>query len=645
MLAFLALVMHEIRERRALVVAAAVASILPVLAPILAGPGSNSPEDIREVAMWVMVCGLVPLFALMLGVSFIGRDLAEGRLGFYFSQPLAGPTIWFGKLTAVVLLLWVAQVVIMLPTVLFAPGRLHLLAPKGPLGPYDPLWFTVLPLWLGPIAVLLLAHAVGTLWRARSAWVGVDLVSLLAVVGGAWILFRPFFFRFSAKVAEIGLLWLVAILMLGLTVGGAIQMVSGRVDPRRGHRALSLTLWSILITGVATLGGWTWWIRSATPSDLSEVRQVAVGAADWIAVMGPSPGRVDYQPRFVINISDARWLRADSSNLWNMRDMVFARNGGRAVWLSPITFGSSKLMVADLDEVAPEGRASGLDFNVFVKHISLSDDGGRVAVIQDTTVMVFDLDNRSQLAAAQIDGDFKPHRLIFEDRDRIRIESIDSTKKVAERWRFQTRYLDIARKSLSEGGEPRIHFYRKTLARGDESSLVSFYDVSKEEQRLILVDEVTGERIAELGKMTNWSNIRVVGDRLVVFRWGADGERIEIFDGHGELRHQIELNDIGAIFDGGEITENRIIVGFWTWDSDEGPSPRLETAIIDVAEGVSEEVLHDYAPVMGLWETNTSTGAWDTGSTASRVLRGEDRSLHLWDPETGELEQLIPVVE
>jgi len=68
---FLALFWHEIHERRALLAAAAVASLLPILAPLLPATGSNPASDIREAVMWIMVFCLVPLFSLLLGVSFI----------------------------------------------------------------------------------------------------------------------------------------------------------------------------------------------------------------------------------------------------------------------------------------------------------------------------------------------------------------------------------------------------------------------------------------------------------------------------------------------------------------------------------------------------------------------------------------------
>jgi len=645
MRAFVALVIREIDERKALLAAAAVASLLPVLAPLLPSTGPNPAADIREAVLWFVVLTLVPLFALLLGATFVGRDLSEARLGFYFSQPLSGLTIWFGKLAAMMFLIWATELIIMLPTMVMAPDPFRFLAPDDPLGPYDPLWYAWLPLWLGPLVVLLLSHAVGVAWRARSAWVVVDFIAFLAVCGGAWIGLGSFLFFFTPGVVKIGFFWLVGWLFVGLLAGGAAQIASGRVDVRRGHRAMSLTVWSILLVAVLCIWSWTWWIRAAAPIDLDEARQVALGSAEWIGVRGPSTGRADFQPRFVMNTADGRWFRAHSSDLWDMQDLVFSRDGSRVVWLAPANFGSSTLMVADLDTENPEGRDSGLVFETYARDPTLSTDGERLAVIQGSTVMVFDIEPVTQLAAAQIDGDFSPQFVAFEDDDRVRIESIDTSNKHSAENLFQTRFLDVEEKRLSDGDEPRIHFRRMSVSHEGGSSLISTYDLSKDEQRLILVDEDTGEQVAELGKMTSWSNIRVIGNRLLVFRQNDSGGHVEIFDGAGVLIHRVDFGDVGAIFDGGEITEDRIVVGLWSWGSDERPSPSLESVIINVADGVSESTLDGYAPMMGLWATGTSAGAWDTGALASRILKGEDHTLHLWDPATGVLKQIIPVVQ
>ena len=103
--------------------------------------------------MWVMVGGLVPLFALLLGVNFIGRDLSEGRLGFYFAQPMSGPKIWFGKLTAVVLLIWAAQLIMMLPTALLSGDPWRIVVAKDLFLKAISPWASSLTMWIVPVVV------------------------------------------------------------------------------------------------------------------------------------------------------------------------------------------------------------------------------------------------------------------------------------------------------------------------------------------------------------------------------------------------------------------------------------------------------------------------------------------------------------
>jgi len=256
MKAFFALVWHEFRERKALLAAAAVASVIPVLAPVLPGTGANSAADIREAVLWVMVLGLVPLFALLLGVSFIGRDLSEGRLGFYYAQPISGPTIWFGKLTAVIGLVWAAQLVIILPTALLSVDPVSMVAPQNTnLEPLSP-WISTVVIWVAPVAVILLTHALGVVWRARSMWIVVDLIAIaLFVVAARWLI-SPFIQIFSAHVVMAIYGWLLVSALVGLVIAGTVQLTSGRVDARRGHRVLSTTLWSVLIGGIAIAAAW-----------------------------------------------------------------------------------------------------------------------------------------------------------------------------------------------------------------------------------------------------------------------------------------------------------------------------------------------------------------------------------------------------
>ena len=371
---FTALVWHEISERRALLAAAAVASLLPVLAPLLPATGGNPAADTREMVMWFMVGSLVPIFALLLGVSFIGRDLAEGRLGFYYSQPMSGPAIWFGKLTAVVLLMWAVQALIMLPTVVLAGDRVGLLVlelPAEVFGKVDYLTSFVAETfgrhfgwlaWIAPVGILLVGHAVGVVWRGRSAWLVVDLVALVAVVAGAFWALRPFL-PFAAPVTGLaGTLWLLGSVLLGLIAAGAWQLTFGRVDLRRAHRTLSAALWCVLAVGVAALMGWSGWVRAATPADLLRVETVSVACGEWIAVNGPAFGRFDYYPRFVLNAADRRWLRAGEGRFsYRYRTSLwFSGNGEHVVWVEPTPGPDRSLMHAGLGGNELEPRSLGL---------------------------------------------------------------------------------------------------------------------------------------------------------------------------------------------------------------------------------------------------------------------------------------------
>ncbi|MEE4273494.1 MAG: hypothetical protein V2I67_17600, partial [Thermoanaerobaculales bacterium] len=208
MKAFFALVSREISERKALLAAAAVASLLPVLAPLLPSAGSNPPEDIREAVMWVVLIGLAPLFALLIGVSFIGRDLSEGRMGFYYAQPISGATIWFGKLAAVLVLVWAVEYIIALPTALLAPDPLYFLFLPSFLSESIPIWLAPSVILLLSAFVVLLAHAIGTIWRARSSRLVVDVVAFLVAVFIGWMAIRSFVPIVAEKIAIGSAYWI-----------------------------------------------------------------------------------------------------------------------------------------------------------------------------------------------------------------------------------------------------------------------------------------------------------------------------------------------------------------------------------------------------------------------------------------------------
>ena len=158
------------------------------------------------------------------------------------------------------------------------------------------------------------------------------------------------------------------------------------------------------------------------------------------------------------------------------------------------------------------------------------------------------------------------------------------------------------------------------------------------------MDRSDGETVADLGPMPSWSDVRVTEDGwIVVLRNDVGDHHAEVFSPDGEPVYHFDLPEAGWTNLGAEVARGKLVVGHVEWVTDEKTWAHRDTSLLDLNEGSTEVVLEGFSPILGRWMQRTSAGAWSVGSTASRLVEGEDGSLHLWDPDTGELEQLIPV--
>lgn len=648
MKAFLALVAFEIRERKALLAAAAVASLLPLFSPLLPSTGSNPASDIREAVLWFIVVTLVPVFALLLGVSFIGRDLAEGRLGFYYSQPLSGPVIWFGKLTAVVLLIGAAQLILLLPTALLTGDFSRIFLKTIGVPPYTSGALSLLILWVGPVAIILIAHSIGLVWRARTPWVVADLMALAVFVGATRLVLGPFLRVFAVDVVMTVIGWMLASAFVALIVGGAAQLAVGRVDARRGHRALSGTLWTGMTIVLALAACWGWWVRAATPEDLVRVHEISLGAGSWIAVTGASSGRLDYYPGFLINVDDGRWLAAHFGSDIHERGVRFSADANRAVWTVPAGSTGSTVIAVDLTGDSPEPRWTGIMVKQRWRDITLSHDGARLAVVEDGNVVAYKVGSGDLLAAATLNGEFVPVMVRFESDDVVEVLALKQEtlqeEPSASRSHWKRYRFDIKARDLDEGrvidspwewvvpGWSNPFGY--TLTRSETDS----------ESRLQLVDPAAGAVVADLGKMPkSWTNIEVVGGgEIALIREIDERYSLEVFGPDGSLLRRVDFPGGGWMRLGGEVAPHLLAVGKTTWTGD-GEIPARRTAyIVDLESGTIRQVLDGVSPVLGGWRFDISPGAWDVGSVATRLMVGEGFKLSFLDPDTGELRQLVP---
>ncbi len=646
MRAFSALVLHEINERKALLAAAAVASLLPLAAPLLPSTGSNPAEDIREAVLWVMVGGLAPLFALLLGVSFIGRDLAEGRLGFYYAQPMSGATIWFGKLTAVLVLIWMVETIIMLPTVLLASDPARFLELPHVLDPLVPKWLAPALYLVGSAAIVLVAHAVGVIWRARSAWLVVDTLALLAVIGVGWLAVSPFVPLVARDITVAVGVWLFGWLLVGLTVAGAVQATAGRVDPKRCHRVLSMTLWGVLIVSVSVLLGWSLWVRSAGLDDLDESWVVATGPGEWIAVSGASWGRFDYYPRFLVNVVDGRTLPIGPEFNWSGPDVRFADDGTDAVWLEVDGLLSWAVMTADLTNEHPVVGATGVSLGPDWEDVAIAPDGSRFGVLEGRTLAVYQQGQPAeQLTAVRIEESLNPIAIVFDDRNRVRVLASSRQGNTAGDTRWWLLWLDVADRSVGgrvEIGMPWRWSRRSHDGRADHPLT---WVESGDRTHVAIRDPDSGAVVRDLNVQSTW-NVRILDDgRILVIRDRDEDNRAELYERTGEPIWTVDLPDADEIFAGPMAAPNQLLLGLIDFDG--GPSDRkatFRTAVLDVTAETCRELVSGDLPVLGRWGVSVTRGSWAVGSVASRLLVDKDGVVTLWHPDTNELRQAVPPV-
>jgi|HubBroStandDraft_3_1064219.scaffolds.fasta_scaffold02808_4 hypothetical protein len=438
---WLAVFSREIGERRLVFAAAATLGLVPFASPLLAGGRAGLAGDATLATALVLALALSTVLAAALGASVIGGDLAERRLSFYFVRPLSGWAIWSGKLGAAFALALGAGLVVLLPATLahrvFAPGLV-----------LDP---GVMPLLLaawpaGLLLVVLAAHALGIIGRARTPWTLLDLAAALAVGGLAWFDFHQLqawddrfglatllSFRVGTAWAAKGAgpdeealaVWVAGAAALGLAfaVASAVQVVAGRTDLRRAHRLLSSTLWSVLLA--AALAGTAWtaaYVRPA-PSALQTVFQLTAGPAGrWVAIDG-SARRRGFPPdsHFLVDRSTGRWLRIRPgvlSQSLHAASLAFAADGRSAAWLEPGGEGNRRELVrVDLTRPIAGPRPTQLSFDR--PALALSPDGGRVAAIEHGRLVVADLASGRLLASTTLSGDQAEFAFLSADRLRL----------------------------------------------------------------------------------------------------------------------------------------------------------------------------------------------------------------------------------
>lgn len=427
----LAIAAREFEEKRFVAYAAVAFAILPFILSLIPGINGRSPQETIALSSLIFATGFGVALAVMSGASFVGRDLSDNRMSFYFSRPVASASIWFGKLIAGLLMVVGCFAVIIAPAWLVV-GEFWKSFWSLTLGESTKYVLTI------AIALFLIAHVIGTFARSRSPLIVIDFAA--AVVCGLAIRYLMVLLA-TGWAVEI-MKWLGDALALavavGIVAGGAWQLERGRTDKRRNHLALSQFLWGTMAAALLIAAGYVGWVLSVTPGDLSiDLRATGSTSGPFAVISGRSPGRGDYHAGFLLNADDGSLVRIGNLSAWGVR---YTRDG-RSVVGTRMEGGVGNVWIYG------RGLKKPIDTGLTVEQGSLfvSDDGGRIASISRGNILsVYDFAQKRSLTSVML-PDARYIRAFFVSPNVMRLYlSTQEKLKIVE--------LDLRARGLRETG-------------------------------------------------------------------------------------------------------------------------------------------------------------------------------------------------
>lgn len=574
----MAIAAREVSERAALLGVAVFLAVLPFVAPWM---GIDRP-----MLGWFLGVVMVFTSAILTGSSVIARDLAEGRLGFFLARPLPWWSIWGGKMLAALVLTFAAGVIVLGPSALGGDWSL----PAGG-------WWAMI-LAPGLVALIGITHALAVAYRARSAWFALDL-ALAAALG--WAVLRTSrtlmnwgAFPFEPSVLAAAL-WLLAAVV---TIAGAAQVAEGRADIRRGHRVLSIVLWSLLTPAVLAYTAWGAWIGRFAPADLRTVVSAWPSSNEaWIAAAGRTrwPRPETFMPIVLMDAAGHRFLRVGGAP--SVRGPVFSEDATRAVWVAEAWTDTPMLMAADLRSSPPSVSRVPLPVPPgSVVSVGLSANGENVAVVQPNQAAVFKLGSAQALAVAPVRA-YWWRPIVFTSDGRAHV--LSGTADPLSPGVLDIVVLDPATRKATTTGHFSTRGY--PFERwGPGAARVAVVHSQPRRPSLTLQDGATGALIASLVPEGRAGGIAVTfmrDGRLAVVEYGR-GVVLRVFSTEGAESLSLE---IAPTFGFAQVAE--VAAGVLAIELPFSPSSRSgsDSVLVDVSAGRVIRREHGVKPAASQW--------------------------------------------
>lgn len=597
---------HDVRDRSRLFLIAAVLACTPFVAPLLPTTKGDASEVIAVLGGFIAVVFGAAL-AVGLGVSAIGRELADGRLSFWYSKPISSTALWTGKAAAAMFIAFTCTAIIAMPALLVTRGtwRETWSAQPG----------NAVVVFAGLVGLFLVSHAAATMVRSRSMLLAVDLVAGAAALAGMtlilrWLLFTDLFVPF--------------LLALGGGIGAVLavapvwQLARGRTDVRRSHAALSLAVWSGVALVLILGGAVVLWFSSAPVSAIDRISLLDQSpSGNAFIVSGSAPLRRGIDATYIVDAQG----RSERIRFNQFAPAAFSHDGAHAAWTAPRLFAvdTAELMLHDvaLGRTTATGVvvAPGANF-VF------SDDGSRLAVRTGATLMVLDRASGAIVASHRVERRGR-YAFFFVDADVLRIIRDERTGaggppiEIAE-WNLRTNELAVTGRADSRNPGARL------AAVSRDGSRMLLRDDAR------IVDGRSGGAIAEIA-MTAGDAMRagmLRDGRVVVPVRSGRRSIVRIYSRDGLLEREVAL-PVGVARVTGERTDGSVILlGHDTPRAD--PTGRGRTMfLLDVSRGAIVRSVEEVKGPNAFHSSDPRLPLYDAG--AKLAAAGPDGKLVFWN--------------
>ena len=635
MKAMLAVMTREVMTRRELFLLAVAVAVVVSLLPFLPNIENYEATDVRTVGSSASALALGCVLALVLGATIFGSELSEGRLGFFFSRPVSGFAVWWGKVSAAMALIWIVEIIVLVPALYHE--RLAIFTSSDPSD-----WLTILGYVIAPLLLFLFAHSVSIMARARTPWLILDMGGAIVIAIFAWLNLKPLF-EIGAPIALLVIAGcLIAALLVALSIGGASGVVVGRVDLKRTHGALSLALWGTLAICVAAITAYGGWLRDFGPRVFDDIKVMSVSPdGQWVEVLGYAPHRLDVKRRCLVSTVDHRWIHLPVFALTYWRPAVYSHDGSTIVWLGEgLSDEPRALWLADLGRPDPMARSSNLVVSPEAV-LTLSPDGSHLAVLEEGLLSIYGISDERLLTATRLPEELHRAGVLFDAPESLRVFArsgeqgghsliIAEMNAVTGKVYRTGKIDDLAKESSFVVDSGLNHLVMWTWSEDLGAQICKAFDAKTG----ALINGLSGAGFRSF----------LADGRMVVLQIGGDGRtRLVVetiwFDDR-------KVHDLGRAEDwrlSGEVLPGVVVVSRLEDTSDRTRGLHIDLVDVDSGEvrSLGNNIRRTLMWFRGLDGHTRGIFWYGNQPAASRLFLDQTGALVRWDPESGEMVHVV----